>query len=330
MRVGILGFGYTGQLHLRAWQATSGAQVVAIAETSADARARIPPGVKACSEVGEALAAGLDVVSICLPTYLHARAALQSFAAGAHVLVEKPIATNLEEADAMLRAAAAAGKTLFVGMTHRFYPEVVAAKQLLEEGAIGGLVMIRDCIFESLGFLDLAPWYVDPACAGGGAVLSSGIHLVDRVIWFAAEMPDWVVGAASSAFLREPIEDAAQMFLHFPSGLTAQLSFGLMAEAHPLICDLELIGLRGSIVVHTWKGYELRTGRGIERTDIYHDEPHTDKMVVGLRAEIAEFCQALAAGREPQPSAGASMRAFQVVNAFYRSVQSGVPERIIE
>jgi UDP-N-acetylglucosamine 3-dehydrogenase len=329
LRVGILGFGYTGRLHLRAWQQTAGAEVIAVADNSPQTRAQIPAPAAALASCDELLAMRPDAVSICLPTSLHHRATLDALAAGSHVFLEKPIAVSTEQACEMIAAASSTRRTLFVGMTHRFYPEILAAKTLVDDGAVGDIVLIRDCILEHFGFLDSPRWYLDPYAAGGGTVLSSGIHLVDRVLWFAQEMPEAVTAAGGNPFLNQGVEDAAQMFLRFPSGRSAQLSFGLLAEPHPLVCDLELIGTRGSIVVHTWSGYEVRTTRGVERHDVYRDEPHADKVVAGIRGEVAEFCSAIQEGREPNPSVEESTRALRVIEAAYRSMRTRNTEPVI-
>lgn len=328
MRVGILGFGYTGRLHLQAWQQTPGVEVIAAADVSAQARALAPPPIAAVSGYDDLLAMRPDAVSICLPTALHHAAALRALAAGVHVLLEKPIAVSLVQAAEMMAAASQARRLLYVGMTHRFYPEIQAAKRLAEEGAIGDLVFFRDCILEHFGFIDAPRWYLDPAMAGGGTVLTSGIHLIDRVLWFANEMPDLVLATGGSRFLHQPVEDSAQIFLRFPSGRSAQLSLGLLAEPHPLVCDLELVGTRGSIVVHTWSGYELRTARGVEQHDVYRQEPHAEKVIAGIRGEIAEFTAAIREDREPRPSVAESTQALRVVEAAYRSMRSGNAEKI--
>lgn len=328
LRIGILGFGYTGRLHLRAWQQIPGAQVAGVAETSSGSLAAVPHGIGAYADYRELLGLKLDAVSICLPTYLHHRATLDALGAGAHVLVEKPIAVNPDQAGDMIAAARAADRILFVGMTHRFYPEIRQAKQLVDDGGIGEIVLMRDCILEHFGFLDSPRWYLDPELAGGGTVLSSGIHLVDRVLWFANEMADHVTGYGGSRLLREPVEDSAQMLLGFPSGRSAQLSFCLLSQPHPLVCDLEIIGTRGSVVIHTWQGYELRTAGGVLRKEIYRDEPHADKVAIGIRAEIAEFCSAIREGRQPSPSVEESTRALRVVSGFYRSMRSGSVEAV--
>ena len=323
LRVGVIGFGYTGRLHLRAWSATTGVEAVAIAETRPVPQGERPEGPSWHRDYADLLARDLDAVSVCLPTALHCAVVEQALAAGKHVLVEKPIATTVADAETMMRAAKRAGKTLFVGMTHRFYPEVLEAKRLFDEGAIGKLVMIRDSILEHFGFLDAPAWYLDRDVAGGGVVLSSGIHMVDRTLWFAGEEPTAVSGAVGNAYFGREVEDSGQMSLRFASGLSAEITFGFLAEPHPLVCDLELIGTKGSIVVRTWQGYELRTAAGVRRHATYDSEPHVEKVLVGLQGEFAEFRDAILQSREPQPSTAESTRALRVIQAFYEAARTG-------
>src|SRR5690606_11831648 len=112
------------------------------------------------------------------------------------------------------------------------------------------------------------------------------------------EEPSSVSGAVQNAHFGREVEDSGQMSLRFSSGLSAQLEFGFLAAPHPLICDLELIGTKGSIVVHTWQGYEVRTAAGVEHCAIYDAEPHVEKVLTGLKGEFAEFRDAIAGARE--------------------------------
>lgn len=322
MRAGVIGFGYIGQLHLRAYQA-AGLQVKAVAEPRLDLLGGVPDEIRRFGDYRDLLSSDLDLVSVCVPTNLHHQVTLDALTAGKHVLLEKPIATTTIDADEMIRMARECGTYLFVGMTHRFYPEILEAKRLVEDGEIGEIVMIRDCIFEHFGFLNSPGWYLKRRAAGGGAVLSTGIHLVDRVSWFAGEVPVSVSGFMSNSFLNTEVEDAAQMSLGFPSGKCAQLTFGMLAESHPLICDLELIGTRGSLVIHTWRGYEYRSMHGTKYREIYTSESHTDKVLVGLTAEVKELCSAIFEGRPPRPSVEESTQALRVIATFYRAAETG-------
>jgi predicted dehydrogenase len=228
----------------------------------------------------------------------------------------------------MLAAARAAGRTLYVGMTHRFYPELREAKRLVDEGAIGSIALCNDCILEHFGFLQLPRWYLDKKMAGGGAVLTSGIHLVDRLRWFTGDEITHVAGSAASPYFNGSIEDAAQMLLRFRSGISAHVSLALMRAGHPLVCDLQLIGTAGSITVHTWKGYEIHTAKGSSEKVFYTSEPHAEKVLVGMAGEAEEFCRGICEGRSPWPTAEESTKALEVVMAFYRAAETGRMEAV--
>jgi len=326
--VGVIGFGYTGRLHAEAYARVPGARLAAIAEPDPQVKSAIAAGARHYTDYRELLASNVDAVSICVPTHLHCQITLEALAAGKHVLLEKPIAVNLEEADRMLIAARKAGKTLFVGMTHRFYPELREAKRLLDEDSIGQIVLCRDSILEHFGFLQSPPWYLDKRLAGGGTVLTSGIHLVDRLRWFTGQNITHVAGQAGNSYFGGSVEDAAQMQLRFQSGLTAQVIFAWMRESHPLVCDLELIGTKGSIVIHTWKGYELHTAQGSIVKSFYDQEPHPHKVLVGVTGEVEEFLGSIRERRPSCPSAEESTEALKVVMAFYKAAQSGALEAV--
>jgi predicted dehydrogenase len=320
IRVGVIGFGYMGKLHAEAYAKVPGARVTAIADPHEIA---IPAGARRYADYRELLASNVNAVSVCVPTHLNCQIALDALAAGKHVLLEKPIAVNLEEAGRLLASARQAGKTLFVGMTHRFYPELREAKRLLDEGTIGEIVQCRDSILEHFGFLQSPPWYLDKRLAGGGTVLTSGIHLIDRLRWFTSQNITHVAGWAGNPYFGGSIEDAAQMQLRFQSGLAGQVIFAWMREPHPLVCDLELIGTRGSLIIHTWKGYELRTAQGSTVKNFYDKESHPQKVLVGVTGEVEEFLASIRERRAPAPSAEESTEALKVVMAFYKAARSG-------
>jgi predicted dehydrogenase len=322
LRAGIIGSGYMGRLHLRAYE-HAGIQVLAAADPSEAALQSVPEGVERCLDYRKLLEADIDLVSICLPTALHCPVALDALAAGKHVFVEKPIAASSADADLMMAAARRADRQLFVGMTHRFYPEVLGGKSVVDSGGIGEVVFIRDCIFEYFGLVNAPSWYLRRDLAGGGTVLSSGVHLVDRVLWFMGETPLSVAGCMSSTMFGTEVEDTADMTLGFPSGRFANIAFALLPVPHPLVCDLEIIGTRGSVVVHTWNGYEHRSAAGVQSHSTYTDESHRDKVLAAVRAEVNEFRSAIVEGRDPRPTAEESTRSVRIIEAFYRAVQTG-------
>jgi len=327
MAAGIIGFGYTGRLHMDAYE-MSGVHVAGVAEAQPAVLDKVPAGIQQFADYRDLLNTAIDIVSICTPTGLHCEQALAALRAGKHVLLEKPIATTVADAERISAAEKQSGKHVLVGMTHRFYPEVLAAKRIVENGGIGEILMIRDCVLEHFGFVNSPRWYLQPELAGGGTVLSSGVHLVDRVLWFLGEMPVSVSGYTSNRLLNEKVEDSAQMTLGFLSGRSAQITFGLLPEPHPLICDLELIGTRGSIVIHTWSGYEVRSGTGARHHAVYTSETHPEKVLVGVAAEVEELCAAIAQRRRPRPSTEECTKPIQVIEAFYRAARTGTIQKL--
>jgi len=323
VRIGIIGYAYTVKLHARAFQAWSEATLVAVSDPAKTRLEDLPAEISVYEHCEDLLATNLDAVSICVPTYLHCKLANQALLSGKHVLVEKPIAINAKEARSMLATARLVKKTLYVGMTHRFYPELREAKELLDAGAIGEALFFRDCILEHFGFLNSPDWYLQRQYSGGGVALTSGIHLVDRLHWFTNDEVIAVSGSANNVCFGTDVEDTGQLSLRFRGAKSAQVTMAFFPEPHPLVCDLEIFGTRGSIVVHTWQGYEMHTGSSHHEKLFYTDETHVSKVQVGIDAEVREFCRSIVENRDPWPTADESTRALEVVMAYYEAIATG-------
>lgn len=323
IRVGIIGYGTIGKCHSRAIQAVPGMKLSGVADIDILQMEDLPNDVQRFSDYRELLLANIDAVIICSPTAFHAEVTLSALTHGKHVLVEKPMAANVDQARKMCHVAREQGKVLFVGMTHRFYPEFKRAKRLVDDGAIGDVLMCTDKIIEPIGFNNLPGWYLNKNVAGGGVVMSDGVHLVDRNCWFAGATVRQVSGVMGNRYLCSSIEDFAQLFFWFDSGATAQLTMAFMNVQHPMVCDLDVIGTKGSIQVHTWKGYTLHGPKGTKSCVIYKDEPHEYRVQAGLRAEIEEFYTAIKEGRDPVPSPEECLTVMEIIQAFYTAAETG-------
>jgi len=146
LRAGVVGLGMMGRNHVRVWdELVDGVDLVAVADPDPRARAQGTAGRRARGfEDAERMLAeeGLDLVSVVAPTSLHLAATLAAFEAGANVLVEKPIAATRDEAEAMIEAAAAAGRMLTVGHIERFNPAIRELRRRLGEGELGRIFQI--------------------------------------------------------------------------------------------------------------------------------------------------------------------------------------------
>jgi predicted dehydrogenase len=195
LNIGIAGFGFMGRMHYRCWKARGDARIAAICDANPhlveDAKKAVGniggaeavdfTGVAVTGDLGEMLSKGkLDAVSLTLPTDLHAEGALRALAAGVHVLCEKPMALTAADCDRMIAAARASGKILQIGHCLRFWPEYVAAKEIVASGRYGRLLAA------SLRRLAATPtwsrdhWLLNEARSGGVA-LDLHVHDADYV-----------------------------------------------------------------------------------------------------------------------------------------------------
>lgn len=193
MRVGVVGLGFMGTTHARAWQSVEGARLNAVVSSDAEKLAGELSKISGNLDRGgerldfqdarrygcfaELLADdAVDAVDLCTPSYLHAEQAVMALEAGKHVLVEKPLATTLEDCRRVLAAADVSGKVLMVGHVLRFWPDYTAALKLVRSGQLGKLrsaFLRRKCAAPAW-----SPWLRDKS-KSGGAVLDLLIHDFD-------------------------------------------------------------------------------------------------------------------------------------------------------
>ena len=184
-----------------------------------------------------------DVVVICAPHPLHRSLALDCFAAGAHVLVEKPIAVEVAEADAMIAAAEAAGRLLAVNFQERFRPSIEAARHLIAAGELGELVRVL-CVepwFRSAAYYRSAAWRGSWSGEGGGVLMNQASHTLDRLCYLAGS-PASVWGWTRRLRHTIETEDTAQAMLVYANGAPGYLEVSTLEAGTPP--QMQIIGNR--------------------------------------------------------------------------------------
>ncbi len=187
-----------------------------------------------------------DVAVICVPHPFHAPIALDCFKAGAHVLVEKPIAVEVAEADAMIAAAEAAGRWLAVSFQYRFRPEAAAARAMIERGELGELVRVLaiEPWFRPAAYYQSAGWRGSWRGEGGGVLMNQGPHGLDMLCYLAG-LPKRVWGWTRTRAHAIEVEDTAQAMLEFENGAPGYLYFSTVEAGAPR--QLQIVGDRASI-----------------------------------------------------------------------------------
>jgi predicted dehydrogenase len=253
MRIAVLGAGFMGGTHARVFAQIEGVEVATIVATSPDR------GAPLAAELGATFTQSaddvysdpsIDAVSICLPTPWHREPAERAIAAGKHVLLEKPIALTLDDADALVSLAGQADRVVMMAHVLRFWPEYVelAARGLSGElGAPVSAVALRRQAFPAWSQLFSRPDLT------GGAVIDMLIHDIDAL--------NWLFGAPVSVAARgrrNPESggwDQAQIMIEYAGGGTAVIEGGmLMPDSYRFTSSLQLLCERGAIE------YDFRAG----------------------------------------------------------------------
>ena len=181
IRIGIAGLGAAGRAFVPAIAAHPRFELRAIADPSPAIRAEFSglDGVDAYPDCEAMIArAAIDVVCIATPTQMHADQALAAFAAGKHVLLEKPMATTLADAQRVVAAARGAGKVLLVGHSHSYDAPIARMRSLVEEGSLGAPRMANTWCFTDWVYRPRRPDELDVA-QGGGVTFRQGAHQFD-------------------------------------------------------------------------------------------------------------------------------------------------------
>jgi predicted dehydrogenase len=190
----------------------------------------------------EALVAdpNVDAIYVPLPNELHKPWVLKAADAGKHVLCEKPLALDVDEARAMADHCRDRGVLLMEGFMWRHQPRTLAVKKMVADGAIGKLKLIR----ASFSFpIDPTDWRLDPK-RGGGPVWDIGTYGVNASRLFAGAEPERV--EATGLFAPSGVDMAAAAALRFPNGILATIDCSF---EQPFVCRYELVGTAGSILV---------------------------------------------------------------------------------
>lgn len=194
MKIGILGSGFMGGTHARAYAKIPGVKVAAVSSRNLDKAEKLAREVGARATTDDRSIIedpSIDIISNTLPTHLHPETTIAALKAGKHVLLEKPFALSAEDCDGMIAAAKESGRVLMVAHVLRFWPEYVALVGHVESGKLGKPISaVATRLSQLPGWAD---WFLDPALSGG-AVLDLCVHDFDTT--------NWLFGTPKSVYAR--------------------------------------------------------------------------------------------------------------------------------
>lgn len=332
LSIALVGCGNIARAHWRGirYQAPQ-LEVTAVVDADAGRAAAMAErtGGRAFASLSDALAGGeFDAVDLMLPHDLHEGAAIEAFAAGKHVVLEKPMAPTLEGCARIIAAAQQAGTVFMVAEQSQFWPDVIRVGELIQAGAIGEIISARAFFFDPLVVdpTDPKPWRFQLRRAGGGICIDGGAHWIRPLRMWFGEI-DEVIATTGRHIAGMEGESRAHAIFRFASGFTATFDALLSDGAAAPREDFRITGSAGEIVIE-----HGRAGR-LKLFDSAHPEGRElmeafPGKVDSFGFELDDFSQAVLQGRPLRASPEYSLGELRTALAIYRSAASRRWEKV--
>ncbi|GAA0134289.1 Gfo/Idh/MocA family oxidoreductase [Paenibacillus sp. YSY-4.3] len=321
-RVALIGAGIISRNHLNAIRQMKELSAAAVADIDEE-RGRTVSGeydITYYSDYKEMIRKEKpDIAIIALPHFLHEECAVWCAAQGCHLLLEKPMALNLKQCDEILKGVREAGVKLMVGHTQHYWPANLLAKTLIERGELGKLIAIQDTRHLYYFNENRPAWFLEKAKAGGGILMNLGAHSIDKIQWLTGSRIKKVKAALSFEGEKGDVEGSGSLFLETSSGVSAVIVQSGYAGVPK--DETELIFAQGMIRLVSAKGlWVSRDGRYEEVKPPYSSDPFV--------LQFEDLLQAIRQDVEPDSSGEYARSVIAVLEAVYRSDETGVEQTV--
>ncbi len=345
LRVGIVGMGWAGETHLKAYQQMPNVDVVALADPREERLATL----KTLYSTVEHFYTDyqnlierddIDVVSVATPNFLHAPVAIAALQSGKHVLTEKPMARTVEEGEAMMKAAIAADRVLQVAFNHRRRGDVQVLKKYIDEGGLGKVYNAKAYWMRRSGIPGMGGWFTSREQAGGGPLIDLGVHVLDMALYLMGEPEVAAVSGMTYAELgprglgsrgdrvatgQYEVEDLATAFIRLKGGVTLLLEaswavYGRHGDDYGVVLHGTDGGADIDVVQYSWEDTltiynDIGGTTAVTRPRVTKGEGHV--------SVVREFIEAVQ-GNDWQSHRGQEgLRRAQIIEAIYQSAQEG-------
>lgn len=334
IRFGLLGCGRIAKRHsdLLGGNNIAGARLVAVCDSQqarADALAA-KFGIPAHYDLEDMLARrDIDVVVVLTPSGLHPQHAIACARAGKHVVVEKPMALRLQDADDMIRVCDEAGVKLFVVKQNRFNVPIVKAREALEANRFGKLVLgtvrVRWC--RDQAYYDQDPWRGTWAY-DGGVLTNQASHHVDMLEWFFGDVVS-VHARSTTALVNIETEDTAVATLKFRNGALGIIEATTAVRPSDLEGSLSILGEKGTVEVGGFAMNEIRHWRFVD--ELPSDREVVEKFSVnppnvygfGHQAYYQHVVECLSDRGAALVDGLQGRKSLELISALYESIETG-------
>lgn len=324
MKIGILGSGFMGTTHARAYAKITGVSVAAVSSLHLDKAEKLAAEVGARATTDDRSIIedpSIEAISVTLPTHLHAQGTIAALKAGKHVLLEKPFALTAADCDGMMATAKETGRTLMVAHVLRFWGDYVSLVEFIHAGTLGKPI---SAVATRLSQLPAwADWFLNPAWSGG-AVLDLCVHDFDAV--------NWLFGTPKTVYAR-----GRELKPGLWNDIHAVVDYGgvngfvegseFMPQGYPFTCTLKVL-CEGGVAEFVFRAGGVSVEMGGGSTLMVHESgkayPLAAKPGDAYDNQAAYFVDCLRKGVAPTLGTAEQARlAVATANAARRSLESG-------
>ncbi|MGD0474288.1 MAG: Gfo/Idh/MocA family oxidoreductase [Candidatus Velthaea sp.] len=314
-RLAIVGAGAIAESYLRALETLSGAELVALADVD-QTRAQTIAGrlnVPAFGGHRELLATvPCDAIVVCTPPAYHMEVAIDALRSGVHVLCEKPLSIGAFAARRMYAAALENGRVLTMASKFRFFADIVRAKALMLDGAVGKVLRVENTFMSRVDMT--GRWNSRVETSGGGVIIDNGTHSVDIMRFLLGPLTAAYAVDTSTDSRYDGCDESASLFVRNAAGIVGAIGLS-WSFAAPDGTFLRILGTEGRIEVG-WAGAACTRGEG----EAVNFGTGYDKLR-SLAAQIENFIAAVRGEAPPAVSREDAIASVEVIDAAYDSVR---------
>ncbi len=328
INVGVIGL-RKGMQHADNFADCSHARLTAICDPDEEKLSRASkqfPRAKACKDYKQLLAMdNLDAAAVAVPNYLHYPITMDLLNAGKHVLCEKPMAMNAEEAVSMKKQAETSGLTLMMHFNMRFMTTGATLKPMVDAGRFGMIYHVTTTYTRMDGYPYPGSWFGKKSRSGGGPLIDLGVHRLDLALWLMGyPRPQSVLGAAHNLLAREKMvdvdfdcEDFAAAMIKFQNGSSLYLASSW--DGH------QTAGSEVTMKMYGTKASVFERNSQLTFCCEGEDGPKTEQLKLQHAPQTPQqhFIDAVREGHEPEPSAAHGVTVMRIVDAIYQSARDG-------
>jgi predicted dehydrogenase len=337
IRLAVIGAGIMGQKHARIYSEMDGAELTTIVdmdENRAKSLAESCGAKNVYRDFHQALdAEQLDAVHVATPDFLHKEPVIAALRSGRHVLVEKPLAVTVADAEEIVRVSEETGCHVMVNYTHRWAAPYARTREIVRRGEIGAPVMVYARKDDTLwAATEMMNWTAKTSPA---SYLST--HDIDLVLWFLDTDVASVYALGVRKVLMEKnidTEDAIQALVRFKNGAIGTFeSCWVLPNSMPTVTDsfIEIVGEKGTIHIdRIHEGLKVATAHSYQYPKLSLESEVQGRMVGGIASCLHYFVQTLRAGETPQPDARWGLKIVRISNAIQASIKQQAAVRLDE